>query len=1566
MILAMHKLPLLLLFWLFGSHALSAQGVVVSEFMARNLTTLTDEDGDYSDWIEIENQGLSPVDLTGWFLTDDPRDLDQWMFPPDLVLEPGARLVVFASAKDRSVAGSPLHTNFRLSEEGEPLLLVMPDRRTVAWALAEPLPRHYPDISFGSAESREVQRLVTNASPMRYYEALDAGPATDWAQTGFDDSAWASGAQPIGYATDGPLANVLGLLARLVSTDDSMADTEINDALEAGEILAGTKTDIGIFQDVSTLVSRVNMGGGEGTFPGADPYPDGSNNGGYDGNDFVVSVTGSVVIPVGEWTIGFGSDDGGLLRLGGLTFEQEYNTNGDPGLDDTLFYNAPRGHSWTWGTINVSPAGKIVPFECYFYELGGGDSFEIAIAGGARATGPQEDPTGWVLLEDLALRWRVRCEFTSPPPPFEGLIATDLAESLKGLGTGVFCRYPFTVQAPEDWDQLLLNLRYDDGVAVYLNGHEVARRNAAEAGDWTSTADSARADALAMERETLDLTGQKGLLQAGDNVLAVHLLNASADESGLFLEVGLRLTRGLETVLGYMDEPTPGMENLPGYPEVADPPIFSRQSGLFQQAFALEMGAPLPGAEVRYTLDGKLPTESSPLANGAIPIEDTTRVRARTFAPGHLPSPVVSRVYSMMREDLSDFSSNLPIVQVMGFNTSVFVPDYWLDGFICMWEPGSDGRTRPGSSTPQAATLMGIKTHGSTSLDRPKKSYRFECRDEYGDDVDIPVLGLPAESDWILYGPYNFDRALIRNTLIYSLSNQVGPYAARTRFVEVFLHSGKEPVGRQHYMGVYAMMERVKRGPDRVDIEELDPGDRLPPAVTGGYITKIDRLDPGDVGLFAAGMTMGLVEPKEEEITAEQRAWLTGFYNQFSNVLHGANFRDPLTGYRAYIDVEEWIDHHLLNVLAKNVDALRLSTYMHIPREGRLTMGPIWDFDRSMGSYDGRDADPYTWNGTGDATRYFEYPWWQRLFQDPDFWDQYIARWQELRRGPLSNANIHATIDAMRDELQEAQVRNFERWPEVAPTRVADWQGEIDWLKTWLAQRADWMDSQFPATPQADPGSGIVEPGTQVKLSAPSGVVYYTADGSDPRLPGGEISPDAIAISWVSDWKTILSAGSNWRYWDLGYAPPNNWIRVDFDHTSWAYGAAELGYGDNQVTEISYGPNPSDKYPTAYFWRSVNIRTEGLWNYTLRLKRDDGAVVYWNGQELVRDLMPAGEIGFHTYANGTVAGEDENRFYEFPIPSELVINGLNSLAVEVHQVNATSSDLSFDAEIIAMTEDGSGSGGDTIAILEPTMIRARTRLDGRWSELGEFTYIFDELPQLAITELMYNPPPAPDSGFNNDDFEFIEIRNLGVNPEFMGGMTLENAVFFSFPVLTLEPGETVLVVKDELAFVDRYGKPTGQLAGEFSGNLSNDGEVLIFKDAAGRILSAFLFGMGAGWPPAAAGVGSSLEVLDTGGNYSDPANWRASTEWGGTPWIVTQPPIAVQVVGLEPEPSGAVRITFEVVAGRSYTVLTGSDLYSDDWAVMTELPTQPETGLATVLDPDAPLHNKRFYRVIAR
>jgi hypothetical protein len=710
-------------------------------------------------------------------------------------------------------------------------------------------------------------------------------------------------------------------------------------------------------------------------------------------------------------------------------------------------------------------------------------------------------------------------------------------------------------------------------------------------------------------------------------------------------------------------------------------------------------------------------------------------------------------------------------------------------------------------------------------------------------------------------------------------------------------------------------------------------------------------------------MTMGYVEPKEEEIIPEQRAWLQNFYNRFNTALNSAGFQDPETGYAAYIDVDEWIDHHLLNVLAKNVDALRLSTYMYIPREGKLAMGPIWDFDRSMDSYDGRDDDPRTWNGTGDATRFFDYPWWRRLFQDPGFWDRYIARWQELRQGPLSTGNIHATIDAMRDELVEAQARNFERWPEVAPQRVADWQGEIDWLKDWLEERAEWMDSQFPALPQATPPSGIVEPETEVQLAETNGVVYYTTDGSDPRMPDGSISPSAISFGMEDEYRYLISADSFWRYWDKGYAPPSEWTSLEYNHLEWSLGQGDLGYGDNQNTQISYGPDPNNKYPTAYFRRLENILLEGDWAYTLRLRRDDGAVVYWNGRELVRDSMPDGEITFNTYASGIAAGADETTFFEFPIPSDQVLYGPNAISVEVHQANAGSSDLSFNAELIASREAGSGGGAGLIRITEPVLVRARTRLDNHWSGLSEFVYVLDDDPELAITELMVNPPPAPGSGFNNDDFEFIEIQNLGDRAVFMTGMTLETAVWFTFPNWTLEPGEIVLIVKNLDAFEYRYGDEfNDRIAGVYSGNLANEGEILILKDVAGNVLSAFGFFIGPGWPSPAAGGGSSLQVLDPDGNFSAPSNWYASAEWGGTPGAMPEIQQSVPILSFFSDATG-IAIEFEGESGRAYSVWATEDLQAGDWSLIERVEPLQDSGPVRVYDSSADSYIMRFYAV---
>ena len=181
--------------------------------------------------------------------------------------------------------------------------------------------------------------------------------------------------------------------------------------------------------------------------------------------------------------------------------------------------------------------------------------------------------------------------------------------------------------------------------------------------------------------------------------------------------------------------------------------------------------------------------------------------------------------------------------------------------------------------------------------------------------------------------------------------------------------------------------------------------------------------------------------------------------------LNAPDFADPVNGYARYVDVDSWIDHHLLNVLALNADALRLSTYFFKTRAGKLEFGPIWDFDRSMESTDGRDDNPSTWAG---GTNYFTYPWWDRLFADENFWQKYIDRYFELREGPFETANVHSVVDRMAAELNEAQVRNFQRWSE--QPRFGSYQGEINHLKNWLATRLAWMDGQFAPRPGRQPG----------------------------------------------------------------------------------------------------------------------------------------------------------------------------------------------------------------------------------------------------------------------------------------------------------------------------------------------------------------------------------------------------------------------------------------------------------------------------------------------------------------
>jgi hypothetical protein len=743
---------------------------------------------------------------------------------------------------------------------------------------------------------------------------------------------------------------------------------------------------------------------------------------------------------------------------------------------------------------------------------------------------------------------------------YESLIGLDVLAAMNNVNTSAYIRVPFTVTDPAGYGTVVARMKYDDGYVLYVNGVRLQAKNAPVLPPWNAAATAGHDDAIAVVFEEESLSLPAGTLRAGTNILGIHGMNQGLNSSDFLIipELdGIKAGALDRSEALYFAQSSPGSASMDGYPAISQAVQIAPTSRVFPGTLQVTLTKSSPAGVIRYTLDGREPTTSSTQYTGPISLTTSALVRARVFEPGMAPGPLASGGYVALDANVNSFTSNIPVVIVDTLGGSGIPTDPHQPMFMAIFEPGTNGRTSF-ARAPSLATRGGIKVRGSSTAGDPKKQYAVETWDDKNRDLDTTPFGFPAESDWVLFGNYGFDQALIRNPLMYELSNQVGRYASRTRFCEVYLNTGGGTVAQADYIGVYSFMEKIDREEDRVDVERLPPNYVTTPLVTGGYMLKIDRRDPGDSGFNAAGQGLSYVYPKEDNIPVAQANWIQGYLNQFKAVLDGAGFADPVNGYARYIDPESWYDHHILNVLAKNVDALRLSGYMFKEREERLEMGPIWDFDRSIDSTDGRDDDPRTWNGTGDATRFFEYPWWVRLFQDPEFSLQYEDRWYELRKGPLSSANVSAVINAMKAELTEAAPRNFGRWTTISP---GQWPAEIERVRNWLAARSTWIDSQFSVPPTFSASSRQISPGFQLTLTAPQGTIYYTTDGRDPRLRGGGITPGATTYSGP------ITLNANARVVARSRVSASDWSSVNKE-TYWTALPRLV------VTEILYHPAP--------------------------------------------------------------------------------------------------------------------------------------------------------------------------------------------------------------------------------------------------------------------------------------------------------------------------------------------------------------------------------------------------------
>jgi len=404
-------------------------------------------------------------------------------------------------------------------------------------------------------------------------------------------------------------------------------------------------------------------------------------------------------------------------------------------------------------------------------------------------------------------------------------------------------------------------------------------------------------------------------------------------------------------------------------------------------------------------------------------------------------------------------------------------------------------------------THIGIEYRGSTSFRiSDKKSYGIETRDKEGNSSEKEVLGFPAESDWILTGDVFkasghtiFDPTLMHHYVGYELFRDMGNYSSRSRFVELELNGT--------YLGVYILMEKLKRGSDRIDIKKLASTDTDTASITGGYILKIDKTSGSDVigyhpldyylnnwdddarytehnsfrskyDIFRQPVTTTpygppynsdkyketyfLYEyPDADVINEPQKKYIQNYIDSFETALLADDFISEQRTYTNYIDRKSFIDFFIINEVTGNVDGYRLSTYMYKERGGKLKMGPVWDLNIG---YNLQDRVPFNdwiinYNTYVIADAWMVPFWWKRLMEDPQFRSELKVRWTELRAGVLSNLSVLSLVNETSQSLisNNAIARNYTKWTGI----TVNYSGSVSDLKNWLSNRLEWMDSEI-------------------------------------------------------------------------------------------------------------------------------------------------------------------------------------------------------------------------------------------------------------------------------------------------------------------------------------------------------------------------------------------------------------------------------------------------------------------------------------------------------------------------
>ncbi|MBP5691845.1 MAG: CotH kinase family protein [Bacteroidaceae bacterium] len=473
--------------------------------------------------------------------------------------------------------------------------------------------------------------------------------------------------------------------------------------------------------------------------------------------------------------------------------------------------------------------------------------------------------------------------------------------------------------------------------------------------------------------------------------------------------------------------------------------------------------------------------------------------------------------------DVEFTSSNLPVV-IIETDGKPVTNDSKLDASMKIIDNGN-GRRNKLTDRPNAYNgKIGIKLRGNSSLYFEQKRFTIETKDDDGNDLDVELLDMPADNDWVLLAPYN-DISMMRDPFAFDLWNEMGHWAPHYRYCEVVMNG--------NYIGVYVLCEKIKRGKNRLDIAKLKPEDNSGIELTGGYIVRIDPVEGdepyftsdvpglsgtgGGFGGFGGRMggfntvTWTYYYPKPDKITPEQQEYISNYVKNVEKVIQSDDFADPENGYAKYISVSSFVDYFIHTELSLNADGLKRSAYFYKTKQnedgtgGKLHAGTVWDYNLAYGNWNFCNANKIdAWVYEGGETNPTP-ALWKRLTEDPAFMAKVKARWKELRRDVLSIENINRYIDEHASLLAEAQKRQYAKYTDLlvsqsgnrsqtgrnggfggfggfgggmtggfgggfggadaigmfAAYRVSSYEEEITTLKRWFADRIAFLDSNW-------------------------------------------------------------------------------------------------------------------------------------------------------------------------------------------------------------------------------------------------------------------------------------------------------------------------------------------------------------------------------------------------------------------------------------------------------------------------------------------------------------------------